>query len=143
MIARVAEALEYAHNREIVHRDIKPANIMRTGETGEIKATDFGIAEISASSRTKTGVIMGTPSYMSPEQVSWKKVDGRSDVFLPGVVLFEMLCGEKPFYGDDMTSQRYIIAREKHPSVKAVNPKIHSVIKKVVDKALEKDINER
>ena len=143
IIAQVAEALEYAHSKGIVHRDIKPANIMRIDETGEIKVTDFGIARITSSSKTKTGVIMGTPSYMSPEQVSGNKVDGRSDIFSLGVVFFEMLCGVKPFKGDDMTSLMYMIAREKHPSVKTINPRIPGVIEKILDKALEKDVNKR
>ena len=143
IVAQVAEALEYAHNKGIVHRDIKPANIMRIEETGEIKVTDFGIARITSSSKTKTGVIMGTPSYMSPEQVSGKKVDGRSDVFSLGIVLFEMLCGEKPFQGDDMTALMYMIAREKHPSVKSINPKVPGVLEKVVNKALEKEADKR
>ncbi|MBN2420051.1 MAG: protein kinase [Deltaproteobacteria bacterium] len=143
IVAQVAEALEYAHSKGIIHRDIKPANIMRIDETGEIKVTDFGIAKISASSRTKTGIIMGTPSYMSPEQVSGKKVDGRSDIFSLGVVLFELLCGKKPFNGDDMTSLMYMIAREKHPSIRSINPKIPLIIEKIIDKALEKDVNNR
>ncbi len=143
IVAQVAEALEYAHNKGVVHRDIKPANIMRINETGEVKVTDFGIARITASSKTKTGVIMGTPSYMSPEQVSGQKVDGRSDIFSLGVVLFEMLCGQKPFKGEDMTSMMYRIARERHPSVKTINPKIPVVIEKIIDKALEKDVNKR
>ena len=143
IVAQVAEALEYAHTKGIVHRDIKPANIMKINQTEEIKVTDFGIAKISASSRTKTGVIMGTPSYMSPEQVSGKKVDSRSDIFSLGVVLFEMLCGKKPFNGDDMTSLMYMIAKERHPSIKAINPKIPAIIEKVVDKALEKEVNKR
>ena len=143
IIAQVADALEFAHSKGVVHRDIKPANIMRIDETGEIKVTDFGIARITSSSRTKTGVIMGTPSYMSPEQVSGNKVDGRSDIFSLGVVFYELLCGVKPFTGDDMTSLMYMIAREKHPSVKSINPKIPHIIEKVIDKALEKDVNKR
>ena len=99
IVSHVADALDYAHSRGIVHRDIKPANIMRLEETHDVKVTDFGIARLTASSKTKTGVIMGTPSYMSPEQVAGRKVDGRSDIFSLGVVLFEMLTGEKPFAG--------------------------------------------
>ena len=143
IIIQVAEALEYAHSKGIIHRDIKPANIMRIDDTGEVKVADFGIARITSSSKTKTGVIMGTPSYMSPEQVSGKKVDGRSDIFSLGVVLFEMLCGERPFSGDDMTSLMYLIAKEKHPSIKAINTKVPGVIEKVIDKALEKEVDKR
>jgi serine/threonine-protein kinase len=143
IVSQVAEALDFAHSKGVVHRDIKPANIMRINETGEVKVTDFGIARITTSSRTKTGVIMGTPSYMSPEQVSGKKVDGRSDIFSLGVVLFELLCGEKPFNGDDMTSLMYMIAKERHPSLKKINPKVPNVVEKIVDKALEKEAAKR
>jgi len=143
IVAQVADALDYAHNKGIVHRDIKPANIMRLSETHEIKVTDFGIARIASSSKTKTGVILGTPSYMSPEQVAGKKVDGRSDIFSLGVVLFEMLAGEKPFAGEDMTSLMYKIAKEKHPSVRSINPQVPQIVEKIIDKALEKEVETR
>jgi CHASE2 domain-containing sensor protein/tRNA A-37 threonylcarbamoyl transferase component Bud32 len=143
IVAQVADALEYAHSKGIVHRDIKPANIMKLDETGEVKVTDFGIARITASSKTKTGVIMGTPSYMSPEQVAGRKVDGRSDIFSLGVVLFELIAGGKPFTGDDMTSLMYKVAREKHPSIRSINPRTPPVVEKIIDKALEKDPEKR
>ena len=143
VVSNVADALDYAHAKGIVHRDIKPANIMRIKETKEIKVTDFGIARITSSSKTKTGVILGTPSYMSPEQIAGKKVDGRSDIFSLGVVLFEMLTGQKPFTGQDMTSMMYKIAKEKHPRARSINPKIPQVIEKIIDKALEKDEEKR
>jgi serine/threonine-protein kinase len=143
VVAQVAEALDYAHAKGIVHRDIKPANIMRLRETKDVKVTDFGIARITSSSKTKTGVVLGTPSYMSPEQVAGKRVDGRSDIFSLGVVLFEMLTGRKPFEGEDMTSLMYQIARERHLSVTAVNPKVPAVVEKIIDKALEKDAEKR
>jgi CHASE2 domain-containing sensor protein/tRNA A-37 threonylcarbamoyl transferase component Bud32 len=143
IVAQVADALDYAHSKGIIHRDIKPANIMRLSETHEIKVTDFGIARIASSSKTKTGVIMGTPSYMSPEQVAGKRVDGRSDIFSLGVVLFEMLTGEKPFAGEDMTSLMYKIAKEKHPSVRSINPQVPQIVEKIIDKALEKDMETR
>ena len=141
--AQVARALGYAHSKNVVHRDIKPANIMMLKDTGDIKVTDFGIARITSSSKTKTGVILGTPSYMSPEQVSGKKLDGRSDIFSLGVVIFEMLTGEKPFVSEDITSLMFQITREKQPSVRQINPKIPPVVEKIIDKALAKDINQR
>ncbi|MBN2125937.1 MAG: CHASE2 domain-containing protein [Deltaproteobacteria bacterium] len=143
IVAHVAEALDYAHAKGIVHRDIKPANIMLLQETNDVKVTDFGIARITSSSKTKTGVILGTPSYMSPEQIAGKRVDGRSDIFSLGVVLFEMLTGQKPFTGEDMTSLMYKIAREQHPSLRTVNAKVPAVVEKIVNKALEKDPEQR
>ena len=143
VVTQVAEALDFAHGKGIVHRDIKPANIMKIEETQEVKVTDFGIARITSSSKTKTGVIMGTPSYMSPEQVAGKKVDGRADIFSLGVVLFELLCGEKPFAGEDMTSLMYQIAKERHPSIRTINPKVPEVVEKIIDKALEKEPEKR
>jgi serine/threonine-protein kinase len=143
IVAQVADALGYAHEKGIVHRDIKPANIMRLQGSGAVKVTDFGIARITSSSKTKTGVVLGTPSYMSPEQVAGKKVDGRSDIFSLGVVLYEMLTGRKPFQGDDMTSLMYQIAREPHPSPRSINPRIPPVVEKIIDKALEKDVERR
>ncbi len=143
LVAHVADALDYAHSKSIVHRDIKPANIMRLKENKDIKVTDFGIARITTSSKTKTGLILGTPSYMSPEQVAAKKVDGRSDIFSLGVVLFEMLTGQKPFEADDLTSLMYKIAREKHSSPRSLNPKIPQVVEKIIDKAMEKDPEKR
>jgi serine/threonine-protein kinase len=143
IITHVADALGYAHSKNVVHRDIKPANIMMLKDTGEIKVTDFGIARITSSSRTKTGVILGTPSYMSPEQVSGRKVDGRSDIFSLGIVLYEMLSGQKPFASEDMTSLMYQITREKHPSAREINPKIPPIVEKIIDKALDKDVSKR
>jgi len=143
IITHVADALDYAHSKNVVHRDIKPANIMMLKDTGDIKVTDFGIARITSSSKTKTGVILGTPSYMSPEQVSGRKVDGRSDIFSLGIVLYEMLTGQKPFVSEDMTSLMYQISREKHPSAREINPKIPPIVEKIIDKALAKDVSKR
>lgn len=143
IVAQVSEALDFANSKGIVHRDIKPANIMRIRETKEVKVTDFGIARITSSSKTKTGVILGTPSYMSPEQVAGKRVDGRSDIFSLGVVLFEMLTGQKPFAAEDITSLMYKIAKERHISPRSINPRIPQIVEKIIDKALAKEAEKR
>ena len=143
IIAQVASALDYAHGKQVVHRDIKPANIILLKETKTIKVTDFGIARITSSSKTKTGIVMGTPSYMSPEQVNGRKVDGRSDVFALGIVMYEMLTGQKPFVSDDVTSLLYQISHAKHPSARELNPRIPLIVEKIIDKALAKDVDQR
>ncbi len=143
IVSKVADALDYAHSKGVIHRDIKPANIMLLDEGMEVKVTDFGIARISSSSKTKTGMVLGTPSYMSPEQIAGKKVDGRSDIFSLGVVLFELLTGEKPFKAEDITSLMYHISKEPHPSPRSINPKVPRIIEKIIDKALEKDRERR
>jgi eukaryotic-like serine/threonine-protein kinase len=142
MIAKVADALDYAHEQGIVHRDIKPANIMLL-KNGVIKVTDFGIARITTSSRTATGTVMGTPSYMSPEQLAGKKVDGRSDLFSLGATLYEMLTGEKPFTGETVATLLYKIANERHESVRIHKEELPEAVETVVDKALIKNPDER
>ena len=142
-VARVAEALDYAHQQGIVHRDIKPANIMLLKD-GSIRVTDFGIARITASSKTATGTVMGTPSYMSPEQIAGKKVDGRSDLFSLGVTLFELLTGEKPWKGGEgIGTLLYQIANEPDPDPMTVNPGMPVSVKPVLHKILSKKVEER
>ena len=137
-VAKVADALDYAHENNVVHRDIKPANLMML-KNGVIKVTDFGIARITDQSRTATGTVLGTPSYMSPEQLAGKKVDGRSDIFSLGACLFELLTGEKPFHGDSVATLIYQITNEPHRSARGVNPAIPESIEAVINRALEKD----
>jgi CHASE2 domain-containing sensor protein/predicted Ser/Thr protein kinase len=120
IVARVAEALAYAHRQNVVHRDIKPANIMYEADSDTVKVTDFGIARITDSSKTKTGLVLGTPSFMSPEQLAGKKVDGRSDLYSLGVMLFQMLTGVLPFRGESMAELMYKIANEEAPDLRAV-----------------------
>ena len=142
IVLSVADALDYADQNEVGHRDIKPANIMILKD-GTVKVTDFGIARITSSSRTKTGVVLGTPSYMSPEQVAGKHVDGRSDIFSLGVVLFELLTGKKPFSGDSMATLMYQIANEEPITLDALRPGLPQCTQAIVKKALEKKVENR
>jgi serine/threonine-protein kinase len=143
IVARVAEALDYAHGNNVVHRDIKPANIMYEPESDQVKVTDFGIARITDSSKTKTGMVLGTPSYMSPEQLAGKKIDGRSDLFSLGVTLYQMCCGRLPFVGESMAQLMFKIANEAHPDILTVQPDLPPEVAAVVDKALAKNIDQR
>lgn len=143
LAAQVAEGLAAAHAAGIVHRDIKPANIMRLKD-GTLRVTDFGIARITASSKTQTGTVMGTPSYMSPEQVAGKKVDGRADLFSLGVMLYEMMTGLKPFEGDSIATLLFRISSEPHPDpVLKASDRVTPAVKAVIDKALQKNPDNR
>ncbi len=139
VVARVADALSYAHQNSVVHRDIKPANIMYEPDSDSVKVTDFGIARITDSSRTKTGMVLGTPSYMSPEQLAGKKIDGRSDLFSLGVMLFQMASGKLPFEGDSMAQLMFKIANEPHPHIREFNPQVPECLAAIIDKTLAKD----
>ena len=143
IIERVAAALDHAHKLNIVHRDIKPANIMYDVDTDIPKITDFGIARVTDSSKTKTGMVLGTPSYMSPEQLSGKKIDGRSDLFSLGVMMYQMTCGRLPFEGESMTQLMFAIANEPHPNILEMNPALPEYMKDLVDQALAKNFEER
>lgn len=138
IVMQVGEALDYAHQRQVVHRDIKPANIMYEPGSDRIKVTDFGIARITDASRTKTGVILGTPSYMSPEQLIGRKVDGRSDIFSLGVMTFQLLTGRLPFQGDSLATLTYQIANEPAPDLTRLRPELDPCIARVVARCLEK-----
>ncbi|MEQ1794568.1 MAG: serine/threonine-protein kinase [Nitrospira sp.] len=138
ILAAVADALDYAHQQGVVHRDIKPANIMIT-EGATVKVMDFGIAKMASSSKTQTNIVLGTPTYMSPEQIAGKKVDGRSDVFSLGVVLFELLSGRPPFTADNVSALLFAIAHNPHPSMKVLRPDLPPAIQQVLNQALEKD----
>nr|MCH9671162.1 serine/threonine protein kinase [Gammaproteobacteria bacterium] len=143
IVASSANALDYAHSQNVVHRDIKPANIMYQADAGTIKLTDFGIARITDSSKTKTGMVLGTPSYMSPEQLSGKRVDGRSDLFSLGVMLYQLLSGTLPFRGDSMAALMYKIANEPHADILTVRADLPARLKPIVDRALHKDSEKR
>jgi len=143
IVARVADALSYAHENHVVHRDIKPGNIMYEPDSDQVKVTDFGIARITDSSKTKTGMVLGTPSYMSPEQLSGKKIDGRSDLFSLGVTLFQMSSGKLPFEGDSMAQLMFKIANEAHPDIRTLNPELPVCLAAIIDKVLTKDADQR
>jgi len=142
IVTKVSEALDYAHSQNVVHRDIKPANIMVMPD-GTVKVTDFGIARVTTSVKTQTGIVLGTPSYMSPEQLSGAKVDGRSDLFALGIVLFEMLTGERPFQGESVATLMYVIANQPHPSPFELRPDLPKTVGGVIDRALQKDATKR
>ena len=139
VIAKAADALDYAHTQNVVHRDIKPANIMYDPDKSEIKVTDFGIARITDSSKTKTGMVLGTPSYMSPEQLSGAKVDGRSDLFSLGVTMYQLLAGQLPFQADSMATLMFKIANEPHAPVTVIKAELPESVNAVIEKALQKD----
>ncbi len=138
ILATVADAMDYAHQQGVVHRDIKPANIMLTTEEA-VKVMDFGIAKMATSSKTQTDIVLGTPMYMSPEQIAGKKVDGRSDIFSLAVVMFELLTGRPPFTADNVSALLFAIAHTPHLSAKAVRPDLPPIVKNILDRALQKD----
>ncbi|MCI0401333.1 MAG: serine/threonine-protein kinase [Gammaproteobacteria bacterium] len=143
---QAADALHYAHSQNVVHRDIKPGNVMWERDTGNIKLTDFGIARITDASKTKTGMVFGTPSYMSPEQLSGQKVDGRSDLFSLGVMLYQLICGSLPFQGDSMATLMYKITNEPHPNIVNRRPELGQeapLLVPIINKALQKAVEAR
>lgn len=143
IVARVADALDYAHAEHVVHRDIKPANIMYEPAGDQVKVTDFGIARITDSSRTKTGMVLGTPSFMSPEQLAGKKIDGRSDLYSLGVTLYQMCCGQLPFNGESLAQLMFKITNEVQPDILAINPALPPAVADIINKAMNKDLASR
>jgi serine/threonine protein kinase len=136
IVARVAQALSYAHKQHVVHRDIKPANIMYELATDTVKVTDFGIARITDSSKTKTGMVLGTPSFMSPEQLAGRKIDGRSDLYSLGVMLFQLLTGVLPFRADAMAQLLYKIASQEPPDILELRPDLPASLVQVLKRAM-------
>ena len=136
--ARVAEALAYAHRQRVVHRDIKPANIMYEPQSDTVKVTDFGIARITDSSRTKTGLVLGTPSFMSPEQLAGQRLDGRSDLYSLGVMLFQLLAGELPFRASSMAELMHKIANDKAPDIRLIRPELPQKLANLIALSLAK-----
>ena len=142
IISQICSALGYAHERGIVHRDIKPANIMVLGDY-RVKVMDYGIARVDSHSMTKTGVAMGTPNYISPEQLKGLEIDSRADIFSLGVVMYEMLLGKRPFKGENLTSLMYAIMNHEPEKPSNVRPQIPLLFDHIIGRALKKSPAER
>jgi serine/threonine-protein kinase len=142
LMLQLCDALDFAHQNGIVHRDIKPANIL-LDNNGKPHICDFGVAHVEMSTITQTGATIGTPSYMSPEQVMGKKIDKRSDIFSLGAILYELLTGRKPFHGDSITTVIYKIVNEEAPSPTEARKDISEEFGTIVKKALSKDPDKR
>jgi serine/threonine-protein kinase len=143
IVAQVAQGLAYAHEHEIVHRDVKPSNIMVVRD-GHAKITDFGIARMASSAvRTQTGMVLGSPKYMSPEQVMGKTIDQRSDIFSLGVMLHEMLTGQAPFNGENINAIMYQTLNAAPALPSTLNPAVPEMVNFIVAKALAKKLDDR
>lgn len=142
IIVQIASALEYAHNMGIIHRDIKPANIMVSSDYN-VKVMDYGIAKIDSHSMTKTGIAMGTPNYISPEQLKGLKPDRRGDIFSLGVVMYEMLLSKRPFSGENITSLIYSILNTEPENPSTSNPQIPMIFDRIIEKTLAKNPDDR
>jgi serine/threonine-protein kinase len=143
LVARTAEALGFAHKQQVVHRDIKPANLMYDPGSDVLKITDFGIARLTGAGTTRTGIVLGTPSFMSPEQLEGRSVTGHSDLFSLGVSLFQLLTGQLPFAADTMTGLMQQIAEAPHPPLRAFRPDLPDCVDSVIDRALAKSPDSR
>ena len=136
--AQLAEALAHAHRHGVVHRDLKPGNVIYDAATGRARLTDFGIARIADGSRTRTGVVLGTPAYMAPEQIAGLAVDGRADLYALGVLLFELLAARLPFEAPTLGVLMQRIAREPAPDLRALRPELPGALAAAVAQSLAK-----
>ncbi|MCP4469980.1 MAG: CHASE2 domain-containing protein [Gammaproteobacteria bacterium] len=143
IVGSVALALDYAHKQYVVHRDIKPANIIYDHNKRAAKITDFGVACLTDASKTKAGMVLGSPYYMSPEQIAGKKVDGRTDLFALGVTLYQMLSGELPFQGESIANLMFNITNEQHPDIRRSRADLPNCVNSLINKALQKEAGER
>jgi serine/threonine-protein kinase len=142
IVQQLCEGLAYAHEQGIVHRDIKPGNV-RVLDDGTVKILDFGIARFTTSSLTQSGTVMGTPSYMAPEQIMGQPVDGRADLFSAGVLLYELLCGHRPFSGDSPTAVAYQIMHVDAPPLRTELPDLPDAVNQIVARSLQKNPSDR
>jgi eukaryotic-like serine/threonine-protein kinase len=143
LMARAADALHYAHAQNVVHRDVKPANLLYDDVADILKLTDFGIARLTDASRTRTGIILGTPSYMSPEQLSASKITGQSDLYSLGVTMYHLLTGSPPFQADSIPRLMEKIVHQKHRPVADVRDDVPPCTDAILDQALAKDPDAR
>ncbi len=143
IIARVAEALDYAHEQGVIHRDVKPGNFMYDPISDLVKITDFGISKKEDFTKTRGGVVLGSPFYMSPEQVFATGMSGRSDIFSLGISLYQMLSGAYPFNGDSGPSVMYSIVKDPHVDIKSIKPDVPDSVCEVINRALAKKPGDR
>lgn len=143
IMRHAAEALAYAHRKNIVHRDVKPGNIMYDSETHIVKVADFGISRLTNLSRTRNGMVLGSPIYMSPEQVRGQQIDGQSDLFSLGVTFYQLACGHLPFDAETDMQVMYRIVQEPHPDILSFRPDLPPCVRAIINRALEKDTAQR
>ncbi|WP_245575024.1 serine/threonine-protein kinase [Chitinilyticum litopenaei] len=143
IVRQVALALEYAHKHQVVHRDVKPGNVLYDPVTRKVKVTDFGIARLTDASRTRTGMVLGTPSFMSPEQLAGQHIDGRSDLYSLGVMLYQLSSGALPFGGDSLADLLYAIANLLPTDPRQYRPELPKALVAIIMKALQKDARQR
>ena len=140
---RMARALNYAHDHKVIHRDVKPSNIIFDEQTGNVHLTDFGIARMQDAHLTQTGQVVGTPSYMSPEQITGKRVDHRSDLFSLGATMYQLFTGKLPFQADTMATLLYKITMEAPIPFDAIRPDLPAELTRIISKLLKKEPDER
>lgn len=143
IMARAADALGYAHEEKIVHRDVKPGNIMYDASDNSVKVTDFGISRLVDQNATRVGLVLGTPLYMSPEQVTGKQINGLSDLFSLGSTFYQMVSGRLPFEGDTDFDVMYSVAKKPHTDILSYKPDLPECVRAAINRALEKDEEKR
>lgn len=140
---QITDALHYAHHNKVIHRDIKPANIIYNRKKKHAVITDFGVAHLADMNSTRTGTILGTPYYMSPEQLAGHKVDGRSDIFSLGIMLYQLVSGDLPFTGDNLNNLMYNITHKKHADIRIRKPELPICIRTIINRCLQKKADKR